>query len=304
MNILLVGFGSIGKRHYENLHCIAHANQIHVVTKQSIEGLVTFRELEDVPSLPTYDYFIIATETEKHYRELSYLCGRVKNKTVLVEKPLFDRQYAPIAMSGNQVFVAYNLRFHPVIVYLKEYLSGKETYFAQIFCGQYLPAWRPGRDYRKTYSADLQRGGGVLRDLSHEIDYCNWLFGPMNECQTINTKVSNLEISSDDLFTAIGVTDRKIVINLTMDYISKKPLRRIIVHTEDETVEADMIENTILRHSVEGSVEVSLPEVERNYTYRAMFEALLSGQNGDLCTFEEGLNIVSLFDRVVYRQKL
>ncbi|MGE4294594.1 MAG: hypothetical protein AB7E49_02715, partial [Campylobacterales bacterium] len=75
MNILLVGFGSIGKRHYENLHCIAHANQIHVVTKQSIEGLVTFRELEDVPSLPTYDYFIIASEMEKHYRELSYLCG-------------------------------------------------------------------------------------------------------------------------------------------------------------------------------------------------------------------------------------
>lgn len=302
MKVLIIGYGSIGKRHFEVLSSFDNITSIDVVTKQSLEDIQYYSKLEDIEDFSMYDYFIIASETVKHYNQLKYICSHVQHKKILVEKPLYDKKYEKIETT-NQILTAYNLRFHPVLVRLTELLKDEEIYYANIICGQYLPTWRPEQDYRNSYSADINRGGGVLRDLSHELDYITWLFGNISKLDAINTKISDLEISSDDIFTAIGISDRNIIINVSMDYISKMPMRRLIIHTKTHTIEADMIKNTIAVSKESANCKtIECQSIERNYTYTKMHEAILTGSYENVCSFDEGSEIVNIIENIKYRE--
>ena len=302
MKVLLIGYGSIGKRHFEVLHTLNTVTSIDVVTKHDLENIDCYLNMKDIDNLDIYDYFIIASETVKHYNQLEYICSKVKHKNILVEKPLYDKQYAKIETS-NHVYVAYNLRFHSVLVKLAKLLAYEDVYYANVICGQYLPTWRPEQDYKESYSADIDQGGGVLRDLSHELDYIVWLFGHFNTLEAINTKISDLEINSDDMFTAIGITDRNIVINVSVDYISKTPIRRLLIHTKTKTIEADMITSTIvISHKDLQNKIFKLESIDRNFTYTKMHEAILTREEEDLCSFEEGSKIVDLIENIEFRK--
>ena len=302
MKVLIIGFGSIGKRHFEILSAFDNVAVIDVVSKQNLENISSYSKLEDIEDLDTYDYFVIASETVKHYDQLKYICTQVEHKKILVEKPLYDRKYEKLETT-NQIATAYNLRFHPVLVKLTELLKDEEIYYANVICGQYLPTWRPEQDYRDSYSADLNQGGGVLRDLSHELDYITWLFGDINKLDAINTKISNLEINSDDIFTAIGVSDRNIIINVSMDYISKTPIRRLTIHTQTCTIIADMINSTIVvsdKNSNSKSIECE--SVDRNYTYTKMHEAILNNSYENICSFDEGSKIIDVIESIKFKE--
>jgi len=302
VKVLLIGYGSIGKRHFEILKNLKIVSQIDLVTKQNIEQVKCFKALGDVSELESYDYFVISSETVKHYEQLRYLCSKVKNKRILVEKPLYDKTHEDISLN-NIVYTAYNLRFHPVLVQLKKLLEGEKIYYANVFCGQYLPNWRPGRNYQESYSADSKKGGGVLRDLSHELDYTNWLFGKLQKIDAISTKVSDLKIRSDDIFTAVGVTENKVIVNLTMDYLSKHPIRKLIVHTQNLTVEADVINYTIRTSDKAGTLnETVLDSVDRNYTYSKMHEAIIGGGDTLACGFLEGMSVVNTINAVKFKE--
>jgi len=301
MRVLIIGYGSIGKRHYEILGSFESIESIDVVSRQNLQNIKTFKELSDIKNLDSYDYFIISSETARHYRELKYICSKVENKKILVEKPLYDKKQTDIK-TNNRIFVAYNLRFHPIIERLKEILSSKEVYYANIICGQYLPTWRPTQDYRDSYSSDINRGGGVLRDLSHELDYINLLFGDITKIDSINTKISDLEINSDDIFTAIATTTDRVIVNLTLDYISKTPIRRILIHTKDSTIEADLIANTLVIYNKMGErEEIKIEPFSRDYTYQKMHRLMVENQLEALCSFVEGERVVGIIDGVEFR---
>ncbi len=296
MKVLLVGYGSIGKRHYEILNSFDDISSIDVVTKQDIAELCTFKTLQDIKDISIYDYYIIATETSKHFEQLDYICKNTTGKNILVEKPLFDKEYT-LRSCNNNVFVAYNLRFHPLLQKLKEILEDEEVYYANVLAGQYLPTWRPDQDYRESYSAKLSLGGGVLRDLSHELDYINWLFGNITVISSINTKISDLEIESDDIFTALAKTDNGTIINVTMDYISKMPLRKIMIHTKTKTIEADIVTNTINTFNKDGiKSSIILDKVHRDYTYTNMHKAIINNDFQNVCSLKEGLQIVDIIE--------
>ena len=298
--MLIIGYGSIGKRHYAILKDFKIVKNIDVVTKQNIDNIKTFKILDDIKDISIYDYFIISSETIKHYEQLKYICNKVSNKKILVEKPLYDKKYADIK-TNNKIYTAYNLRFHPIIEKLKEILKNEKIYYANIICGQYLPTWRPKSDYRKSYSADINQGGGVLRDLSHELDYTNWLFGEIDTIQSINTKISDLEINSDDIFTAIATTKNKIIINITMDYISKTPIRQMIIHTKENTIQANIIENIITIDSKSNKRKtIKLDKIDRNWTYLKMHQAILDNNDKILCSFEDGKKIIETINKIKY----
>lgn len=300
MNVLIIGYGSIGKRHYEILRAIDGVNCVDVVTKQLINVDRTYQKLSGIRNLNCYDYFIIATETVKHFEQLKYICSKVTKKKILVEKPLFDKSYNSFN-NDNEVYTAYNLRFHPVLQELRKQLSKATVYSVNAICGQYLPNWRPGQDYRKSYSADIKMGGGVLRDLSHELDYISWLFGNLISFDAINTKISDLEITSDDIFTAIGITEKKTIVNVTLDYISKAVIRRLVIHTKNETVEADVIKSSIVITDKQGKSRVLVVgKEERNYTYEQMHRAILSNNLECVCSYEEGLGTVNIIDNIKF----
>ncbi|MFT6906216.1 MAG: putative dehydrogenase [Oleiphilaceae bacterium] len=303
MKVLLIGFGSIGKRHFVILSSFKNVTAIDVVTKQNIknEDALFFKKLTDVHDIERYDYFVIASETAKHYQQLKYVCSKVDNKKVVVEKPLYDKRYEEFVCNNN-VFTAYNLRFHPVLERLKSIIDNEQVYYVSAICGQYLPSWRPEQDYKLSYSADINQGGGVLRDLSHELDYLTWLFGDINKIDSINTKISDLDINSDDIFTAIAVTDHKTIVNVTVDYISKIPMRRLIVHAENSTIEVDLINNSITISDKKASVTVIKIEAkDRNYTYTKMHESIMNDEFKTICSFEEGKKVVDIIDGIEFK---
>ena len=303
MKVLITGFGSIGKRHYEVLSSIAEVSQIDLVTKQTVPSTKTYKDLSEINDWAQYDYFIISSETYKHYGQLKYISEQIKNKVILVEKPLFDKKYEFFELHNNKVFIAYNLRFHPVLNKLKVLLSSQTAYYVNVIAGQYLPTWRPEQDYRNSYSAQINQGGGVLRDLSHELDYVAWLFGDIIKIDSINAKISNLEINSDDLFTGIGVTDKRCVVNITMDYISKVPIRQLVVHCENETIFVDMVGSQI-KISMDGKEDcvLEIAKSDRNYTYLQMHQAIINQDYDNLCNYDSGYKTVELIDNTDYKE--
>ncbi len=271
--------------------------QIDVVTSQSLSDITTYPTLDAVKDLEQYGYIVIASETFKHFDQIAYLERHTKNATILCEKPLFEKS-KPLVVRQNSVYVGYVLRFHPMLQKIESILQQEKPFAVQVRCGSYLPSWRPGTDYRKNYSASKDQGGGVLLDLSHEIDYIQWLFGAISTIDSYQSKISDLEISSDDYVTAIGTTEKGVIVDFSLDYISKIPRREILFHTPNLTVRADLIGNRFEIGTKTGDIEnVSATAPERNDLFRQMHLSALGNKNY-LCTLEEGLSVMKIISKI------
>lgn len=297
MKVLIIGFGSIGKRHYEVLLEISEVKTIDIVTKQNLKEYKTYKILEDVNNINEYDYFVISSETSKHFEQLKYLDKNVKDKLIFCEKPLFETN-KELELNNNRVFVGYVLRFHPLLSKLKGYIKDENIILASAKCGQYLPTWRTNIDYRDSYSSKKEEGGGVLLDLSHEIDYVQWFCGEIDEIKSYQLKISDLEIETDDITMIIGKTTKNIAINISIDYISKLTHRKLLIETLDNTYELDFILNKLTKKNKSGLEEIfSFSNLERNYMYKEMHLDIFQNQKS-ICTFEEGINIMKTISTI------
>jgi predicted dehydrogenase len=290
LRVLIIGFGSIGKRHYEVLKQFDNIKSIDIVTRQAISNKTTHRNLNDIDSIEKYDYFIISSETNKHYEQLMYLESKLKDKIILCEKPLFEKEYK-LNITNNKIFVGYVLRFHPLLQKLKELIKDDKILSINVNCGQYLPSWRPNTDYSKSYSAKKDEGGGVLLDLSHEIDYTQWLCGELQEVKSYQVKISDLEIDSDDMTTIIGKTKNNIIVNLSIDYISKITYRKILLHTINCTYELDLINNRLIQKDKLAKEQIFTIDMQRNDMFENMHKDILDKKQY-ICSFAEGLSIM------------
>ncbi len=292
MKVLLIGFGSIGKRHCEVLSNFSKIKKIDLVTKQDIKNKMCYKSLDFVSDLNQYDYFVISSETNKHYEQLQFLEERVKDKLIFCEKPLFEAK-RELKIKNNRVYIGYVLRFYPLLAKLKEILSHETVLSVNVRCGQYLPFWRPNTDYKNSYSSKKDKGGGVLLDLSHEIDYIQWMFGEFDEINSYQVKVSDLEIDSDDLTILIGKTIKGIFVSLSLDYISKITHRDIIVETLNYTYVLDFILNKMIRKGKDGKEKsFEIPNFERNFMFEKMHTDVLSKRK-NVCAYKEALKVMN-----------
>lgn len=293
MRALVIGFGSIGRRHYEVLSGLGH--EVHVLTSQILEGIKTYKDFSEI-KLDEFDYFVIATPTNEHYKNLEFLNENVKNKIIFCEKPLFESKKAPLKLE-NSVFVGYVLRYHPLLLRLKDELKNEKVIFAQAKCAQYLPTWRPNSDYRKSYSSDKARGGGVLLDLSHEIDYLLWLLDDFEISFGVDAKISDLEISSDDFCAFFGKGKSGEIISVSLDYISKITQRTLLVETFEKTFLLDFIANSLKIADKKGGILEFQVNLERNSMFEAMHKDIL-GEKKIACDYEFGLKTMSVIDGI------
>lgn len=302
MRVLIIGYGSIGKRHYEVLSQLDIIDDINLVTKQSIKDRTCYKSLDSIDNISQYDYFIIASETNKHFEQLSFLEKKVRHKLIFCEKPLF-KSNQELEIKNNKIVIGYVLRFHPLLKKLKEFLFGEKIIYVNAKCGQYLPFWRPSIDYRNSYSAKREEGGGVLLDLSHEIDYVQWLCGKLDEIKSYQVKISDLEINSDDLTILVGKTNKGSLVNISIDYISKNTHRRLIVETFEHTYELDFIANKLIKKNKIGAEEVyDSFTLERNDMFEKMHMEILNQQN-NVCTFKEALYVMETISKIQEQNK-
>lgn len=298
MKVLIIGFGSIGKRHYDVLGSIVGIEQVSVVTKQDLIGINVYHNISEVDDLCLYDYIVIANETYKHLETLKYLDANVTGKKILCEKPLFDIFY-DVSFTNNFVYVGYVLRYHPLFTLLSEVLYNQRVLSVNVFCGAYLPTWRPNTDYRNCYSASKAKGGGVILDLSHEIDYVMWLFGEIIESKSICSKISDLEIDSDDVAIIIGRTTKNVLVNIQIDYITKLARRSILINTNDLTILVDLIANSLVVTNKSGKVIKSeeCKQLARNDLFVGMHESIINESSVN-CSLEQGLKVMKLIANV------
>ena len=158
MKIVIIGYGSIGRRHASILKENFKNCKIFLHTKQKVKKFRSFKDFKYIKFIKP-DYVIIASETYKHLKQLTYLEENFKGIKILIEKPLFH-QFNKFKVKNNKVYVGYNLRFHPLLQILKENIKNRKIWSVQIICGSYLPSWRKNIDYRKSYSSK-KNGGGV-----------------------------------------------------------------------------------------------------------------------------------------------
>jgi len=293
----MIGFGSIGKRHFEVLSQISQIQAIDLVTKQNIKDKTCYKNLESVDNINDYDYFVIVSETNKHYEQLNFLEQNVKDKLIFCEKPLFESK-KDLQIKNNKIFIGYVLRFHPLLEKLKEMTKNENIILVNAKCGQYLPSWRPNSNYKNCYSAKKEKGGGVLLDLSHEIDYVQWLCGQINEIKSYQVKISDLEINSDDLTILIGKTNKDILVNISIDYISKNTHRKLLVETFKHTYELDFISNKLVQKNKTGLEEIySFSNLERNMMFKKMHLDIVNQQKS-ICTFNEALEVMDTISTI------
>ena len=296
MKALVVGFGSIGKRHYDILASFLGDHNVYIVTRRETRLKNSFTSLESVEDISVFDYFVIASKTSEHYDDLKYINSKVFEKKILVEKPLYE-SIKPNFKILNQVFVAYNLRFHPLIIQCKERLRNKKIISARFYAGEYLPMWRPGSDYRNSYSAKKEEGGGILLDFSHDIDLVGYLLGEIDKLEAFNSKISNLDITSDDYMSMIGVTKNNIHFSLSLDSISKIQKREIQINLESETIEIDLVGNTLkIKEVTSDMLTYELNDYVRNTSFENMHQLIINANIKEIATYDDGIRLSRIFD--------
>lgn len=268
MNVLVVGCGAIGRRHITNLLNIDTVERILIYTK--VKDCLTYfdrkKSIASVHSLHEVkaDFAIVANETCKHIETAIVLAEQ--GFDLFIEKPLshnlerVDVLKEIVKQRNLKVFVAYNMRFLGALNAMKNLLTKKmigQPYFAKIEVGQYLPSWRPGRDYRESYSAHSEKGGGVALDLSHELDYMRYLFGEPCCWKVLNTKVSDLEIDSADMFEGLFLYESGFVCNVHLDYLQMEKKRKIRIVGSEGVLVCDFVnqEMRIIKNNSEERID-------------------------------------------------
>ncbi|OFZ51893.1 MAG: hypothetical protein A2329_06020 [Sulfurimonas sp. RIFOXYB2_FULL_37_5] len=297
MNICVVGYGSIGKRHTDILSSKGH--NLTIVSKQENLPFESYTNLQTAldNNKNSFDLIIIATPTSKHAESLKTLNANKFIGKILIEKPIAAASYELADIDFNvlrtQTFVGYNLRFHPLIQFIKKELQNQTILSFHAYVGQYLPTWRPNQNYKESYSAHKNLGGGVLRDLSHELDYAIWLLGQWTKLTAQVQKASDLEIDTDDQVAVLFQTKRCPSGTIILNYNDQITQRKITINTFDKTFEIDLINN-----KVQINNDTRLIPVPRNETYKLMLEDILQNNTTNLCSIDEGLNILNLIESI------
>lgn len=282
---LVVGLGSIGMRHVRVLERLGRR-----VATVSRRGGGTFPDVAAAMARGRPDYVVIASETALHGAHIEALAGLGYDQTVMVEKPLLA---APQALPENRfsrLYVGYNLRFHPVVARLREQVGGMRALTASAYVGQHLAGWRPGRDYRATSSASRATGGGVLRDLSHELDLLLWLFGGWRGVAAAIGASGTLDIDAEDNASLLLKLERCPAVSVAMNYLDRVPSRLLRIVGEESTIVADLVAATLACGD-----KTETFSIDRDATYAAMHGAALADGAG-VCTAQEGLDVVELID--------
>ncbi len=296
MKALVIGYGSIGERHDRILSELGHETM--VVSAREIAHANVQRDLPTALSTFKPDYVVVANATAKHFESVGELADCGFEGIVLVEKPLFDRRVRMRELPFRHLAVAYNLRFHVLIQKLRALLQDETILSITCYVGQYLPNWRPSADYRLSYSSHADQGGGVLRDLSHELDYLIHLVGPWRRVCALGGHLSSLEGDSDDSFGLMLEFEHCPIGLVQMNYTDRAGRRQLIINTDTKTIEIDMVKGLLVVDNSTKDFQVS-----RDDSYRAMHEAVMAGRADVACTLPQALETLALIDAAEQSQK-
>jgi predicted dehydrogenase len=307
MRFLIAGFGSIGRRHLRNLRALGEKDILLYRTHHStlpddeIEGLAVETSLVDALAHRP-DAVIIANPTALHLDVA--IPAAEAGCHILMEKPVshslgrLDDLRTALEHSGSRMVVGFQFRFHPGLRQVKTWLEqgaiGK-PYSFRAHWGEYLPNWHPWEDYKKSYAARPDLGGGVILTLIHPFDYLRWLLGDVQSLWAYAGTLGELGIEVVDT-GEIGLQFRDGPSGtIHLDYLQRPP-----AHTMEISATAGMVRwdnasgNAWLYRAGTGTwVEWQVPDgFERNDLFLdelRHFIRVCQGAEPSQCPLEDGI---------------
>ncbi|WP_204343874.1 Gfo/Idh/MocA family protein [Psychroserpens algicola] len=286
MNILIVGLGSIAKKHIKALEHLNLDATIYALRSDAnaskVENVINVFDLEAVDV--SFDFAIISNPTHLHFEFIERLA--LKHIPLFIEKPavhtLDNSETLTQIIKDNNIitYVACNLRFHPCLSFLWDTLQREQLRVNEVnvYCGSYLPEWRANKDYKSIYSANADMGGGVHLDLFHEIDYTTWLFGFPNTSSSVLRSASSIDINAYDYANYILEYDT-FTANIVLNYYRRKAKREIELVLDTETITVDLINNTVVSDLGKTLFEAKDYSIQRTYESQLKYFTDMLKQN-------------------------
>lgn len=244
MRVLVVGLGSIARKHIEALGIVRPDAQIYALRHNpqstKVDGVTNIYTIDEAAELK-FDFAIISNPTSKHRQTIEWLSEL--GIPLFIEKPLFDQLSSPPKVN-SLTYVACNLRFCECLEWVKQNIEGRRINEVNAYCGSYLPEWRPDVDWRKIYSANKELGGGVHIDLIHEIDYIYWIFGAPISTSKVFRTASSLEISAFD-YANYCLIYSNFAVSVVLNYYRRDYKRTLELLFDDTTWNVDLAANRV-----------------------------------------------------------
>ena len=256
---MIVGLGSIGKRHLKNILSIENTKNLEIIiySKQTKSHLSNHKNIKifdtlDKCLLEKPDVGFITNETI-HHIPIAIKLAKV-GLDLFIEKPLSNKisnvkTFSKIVKTKKLItLVGCNLRFHRCINEIKNLIDQKvigDIISVKVECGTYLPDWHPNENYSKSYASRDDLGGGVVLTCIHELDYLFWFFGETQEVFSMTGKYSNLKITASDLSAIILKFKNNIIAEVHLDYFQKPEARSCKLIGTKGTITWDSLSNEV-----------------------------------------------------------
>lgn len=308
MKIGIIGFGSIGKRHFENVSLLPDVSVVVFSQRTDLHGIESVSTWEDFAVKGPFDAFFITNETAKHVDTIG-CCLKLNPKALLIEKPLSHNMEKLAEIAGNlkqkqiSAWVAYNFLFFEPFLRIKKILHEKvlgKIYYLRVSVGQDLSKWR-ARDYSKCYSSSKAGGGGVMLDLVHEINYPAWLLEEKLVARTCYlNKISDLNIDTEDCAESVLTSESGVIVSIHQDYVRTPYGRFLEIAGERGTLTWDSDDNAIKIKDNSGIVLSEKIELERNVMYKDEIDFFIdSVKNGIyFSNIDEAIQDVKLIEEL------
>ena len=260
--ILIAGFGSIGQRHLRNLRALGHKKFVIFRTGKST---LPVDEISDIPvefdldkALAHKPIAAIITNPTALHMSVALAAARAGSH-LFIEKPISHNldgaeELQKIVDEKHLIVqVGFQFRFHPDLVKIKRQIAKNKIgkiVSVQAYWGEYLPDWHPWEDYKKSYSAREELGGGVLLTLCHPFDYLRFLFGEVESVSAMQSKSNILKIDVEDIADVLLRFKSGIIGNVHVDYIQRPAKHVLRIIGQNGIIQLDFLKSQSERNSM------------------------------------------------------
>ncbi len=309
MKFLIAGFGSIGRRHFRNLISLGEEEIIFYRTHQSTledDELLGYPVETSLKSALAHqpDAVIIANPTAYHLDVA--LPAAEQGCHILLEKPVshslegVTQLRETAEQTGSRILVGFQFRYHPGLQQVREWIQSGELgrpYSVRAQWGEYLPDWHPWEDFRNSYSARKDLGGGVILTLSHPIDYLRWILGEFDHFKAVAGSMKILSLEVEELVEILVRFQTGTLGSVHLNYLQQLPVHSLEILAEKGIISWDGQTGMVKRYlnQEQSWVELPLPDgFTRNDLFLAEmrhFLKVISGEEAPGCSISDGIQV-------------
>jgi predicted dehydrogenase len=324
MKFLIAGLGSIGRRHFRNLIALGEKDIVLLRTRKAtlpddeLAGYPVETDIHEALKKHKPEAVIVANPTSLHL-EVAIPAAEA-GCAILLEKPISDSldRLALLQQAtqkgGSQILVGFQFRYHPTLNKARELIQSNaigKVLTVHAHWGEYVPQWHPWEDYRQSYAARADLGGGVIRTLTHPLDYLRYLLGEIDSLWSFDGHISQLELDVEDV-AEIGLKFANGAIGgVHLNYVQRPPVHRFEIVGTQGTLRWDNADGLLHLYQFPapfGSFSDNPPApvtqtfappdgFERNQLFVAQtrhFIEIARGEQDPICTLDDGIMALRL----------